>query len=68
MNRETGEVHLMHPHETLAQLSDRLKVHESKLQELKHGPDQKCSRCGGRGSIRKGLFSKRYEPCPCTQT
>lgn len=30
-------------------------------------PEPRCKRCGDRGRVRKGLFSRRWQPCECVQ-
>lgn len=29
-------------------------------------PAQSCEKCGGKGYKRRGLFSRRFKPCECT--
>ena len=67
MDTRTGKIHDLCPGETVADLARRLNAKESDLVMLDKRPDGKCSRCGGTGRRRAGLFSRRYKPCRCTE-
>ncbi len=66
MNTNTGEIHELKYGEDLAGLSQRLGIALTDLVPLATGkPDQKCRKCKGTGSIKRGLQSTKFKPCKC---
>ena len=65
MNIDTGEVFKLNG-KSLEEFCAQEGLNPKRMVVLKHGPDGKCLKCGGRGSIRRGVFSNRWKPCPCT--
>jgi len=66
MDVRTGNVYERLETESLAQMAERLKVPEGALVPLDKAPDSSCPICQGRGSVPKGLGSRRFKPCRCT--
>lgn len=65
MDTRTGLIHEMLPGEDMADFSKRLKGAEDDFVAVAKQPDAQCSKCHGKGSVRRGLRSKRFKPCDC---
>lgn len=68
MNDRTGEIHERRKGESMTEMAHRPNVPRRYLVPLGKAPDPDCYRCHGRGSVPKGLRSKRFKPCKCTYT
>jgi hypothetical protein len=64
MDTRTGIVHELAAGENLGSLARRVGGLESDFVPVagKPGP---CRKCGGTGSRRRGLLSRRFKPCEC---
>lgn len=74
MDTRTGEIHHIGPVETEAQFAQRFAELEKKLNAkpgdlvpLTRLPSKDCPKCLGTGHKKRGLFSRRFKPCECTQ-
>jgi hypothetical protein len=65
MNTRTGEIHDMQDGESMDAFARRIGCLPSDVVPLARRPDGVCKKCNGTGAIRRGLFSKRFKPCPC---
>lgn len=67
MDTRTGLFHELQPGETLPDLQRRLNAKPGDLVEAARSADLRCPICKGVGAVRRGLFSKRFKLCRCTQ-
>jgi hypothetical protein len=65
MDTRTGQFHELAHHETLAGLARRIGADVTDLVEVARMPPTVCPRCKGKGSVPRGLGSKRFKPCVC---
>lgn len=65
MDTRTGLIHEMKPGETLQYLERRLNAQFGDLVPVSRQADGVCPKCKGTGSVRRGMFSKRFKPCQC---
>lgn len=65
MNANNGMIYDRGFSETPEQMAQRVNCKVSDLIEIKRHADTTCKKCNGRGSIKRGFFSKRYKPCEC---
>lgn len=47
-------------------IAKQFGVPKANLVPVGNLPATACPKCGGKGSRRKGLFSRRYVACECT--
>ncbi len=67
MSPNTGIVYLQNPGESMFDFGQRIGEDPTKLVPLAKAPASDCRRCHGKGSVKAGLFSRRFKPCKCTQ-
>lgn len=67
MDTRTGKIYPLVDGMTLEQLSKKLNAEDGDLVMLDKLPEGTCRKCRGTGSIRAGLFSRRFKPCRCTK-
>lgn len=65
MDTRTGLIHEMQPGETMRDFERRLNAQPGDLVPVARPADGVCPKCKGTGSVRRGLFSKRFKPCEC---
>lgn len=65
MDTRTGEIHEMNARETMDDFARRLGGQPSDFVPVARPADGKCPKCKGTGSVRRGMFSKRFKPCEC---
>lgn len=63
MDTRDGAIHLMNPGETMPDFAKRHKP--SDFVPVARVAPAACPKCKGTGSLRRGLFSKRFKPCGC---
>lgn len=66
MDTRTGKIHELNGR-TLEQLAGDEGGKEGDFVPLLRLPDGTCAKCKGTGSVRAGLFSRRFKPCRCTK-
>ena len=66
MDTRTGQIYQLEEGESPKDLADRLGAQESDIVALERLPKITCSKCRGKGYVKKGLLSKRFKPCKCT--
>lgn len=64
MDTRTGQIHDLNGR-SLAQLAKDEGGKESDFVPIFRRPDGTCRRCNGTGSVRAGMFSRRFKPCRC---
>lgn len=65
MDTRTGVIHELHNGEKLEDLERRLNAKRGDIVPVERLSDGLCPKCKGTGSVRRGLFSKRFKPCSC---
>ena len=64
MDTRTG---LIYEAESAAALAKKLGTDEGNIVMLDKLPEGTCRKCLGTGSVRAGMFSRRFKPCRCTK-
>lgn len=67
MDTSNGNIYQMLKGESLRDLAVRTGALEKNLVELQRMPSGVCQKCKGTGVLKRGLFSRRFKPCSCTQ-
>lgn len=65
MNTKTGEVVALKPGQSVTDLAKQYGGKASDWVPVERLPDGTCKLCNGRGSVKRGLNSKRFKPCRC---
>ena len=66
MDDRTGEIYDRNPGESFKHFSKRVGVPTKNLIELQNRPPEKCPKCRGLGYKPRGMGSKKFIPCECT--
>ena len=65
MDMRTGIIHELKDGETLQDLAAKLGGKPEDFTPVARPAGGVCPKCKGTGSVRRGLFSKRFKPCKC---
>lgn len=66
MDTRTGLIHETLPGETMEQMAVRVGARPDDMVPIASQPAPTCKKCNGTGSVKAGMFSKRWKPCRCT--
>jgi hypothetical protein len=67
MHLPTGDIHNIPNGDTLLDYARSVGLKPQDFAELKQLPSDTCPKCKGTGRVRRGLNSKRFKVCECTQ-
>lgn len=67
MDQKTGQIVSIPAGMSLADYARSEGRNPNDFKALRCLPDGTCAICKGKGYKKRGLFSRRFKPCDCTQ-